>query len=549
MDHYEPAVSRRGAPYSRRVHPIGVLTAATLVTLVGTCAVAASAAGVGDWPTYNRNYEGNRFSPLKEISRENVHELTEVGRYTLPETTSFQPGPIAVAGILFVTSATSTYALNATNAQLLWLQRYPAKSLGLGTGIRGAAYSEGVLYRGTPDGHVIAMEAKTGRTIWDVEAFDTSKGEYIAAAPIVWEDRLYIGNAGSDIGGIGHVRALDLKDGHRLWNFDVVPSSGAGSETWPADSTKVRAGGGIYTSFALDPSDGSLYTPAGNPGPDFAGDYRVGDNLYTGSVLRLDARTGALLAFHQFVRHDVHDWDMAASPMLFTSKAGHRMVVAAGKDGYVYALDPGLSKVTYKVAVTTHANGDAALTTAGTRFCPGTQGGVNWNGPAYSPLENAVYVNSIEWCTVIKLSGTAPEHQYGVPFLGSSNAFGDSDPNVKSGWLHSIDADSGKLRWKYHASKPLVAAVTPTAGRVLFTGDLGGNLLAFDATTGKLLLTRKVGDPIGGGIVTYMSNGKQYVAVAAGMKNAIIKTESGPAAVVIYALPKSAAQAATRTMP
>jgi PQQ-dependent dehydrogenase (methanol/ethanol family) len=534
MDYY-PSI-RCGAPSSRRIQWIWVLAAAMLASLSGASTEAASAADDVSWPSYNGNYAANRFSSLKEISRENVQRLTEVGRYTLPETTSFQSGPIAVGDALYVTSATGTYALNSTTGQLLWSQKYPAKSLGLGTGIRGAVYAEGMLYRGTPDAHVIAMDAKTGRTIWDVEAFDTSKGEYIAAAPIVWEGRLYIGNAGSDVGGIGHVRALDLEDGHRLWNFDIVPSSGAGSETWPADSRKVRAGGGIYTSFALDTSDGSLYTPAGNPGPDFAGDYRAGANLYTGSVLRLDARTGALRAFHQFVQHDVHDWDMAASPILFTSKAGHKMVVAAGKNGYLYGMDPDLTKVAYSVPVTTHDNVDAPLTAAGTRFCPGTQGGVNWNGPAYSPLENAVYVNSIEWCTVIKLNGTAPEHQYGVPFLGSSNAFGDSDSHAKTGWLRAIDADSGKLRWKYHASKPLVAAVTPTAGGLVFTGDLDGNLLAFDAATGKLLLTKKVGGPIGGGVATYTSKGKQYIAVAAGMKNAIMKTDSGPATVVIYAV-------------
>jgi PQQ-dependent dehydrogenase (methanol/ethanol family) len=529
-----PRLSRTARKQRQR---IWLGAAATLVALTGAYSHSSRAADDVSWPSYNGNYAGDRFSPLREISRENIQKLAEVGRYTLPETTSFQAGPIAIGDALYVTSPTGTYALNSATAKLLWSQQYPAKSLGLGTGIRGAAHSDGVLYRGMPDSHLLAMDAKTGRTIWDVEAFDTSKGEYIAAAPVVWEGRVCIANAGSDVGGIGHIRAFDAKDGHRLWNFDIVPSSGPGSETWPSDTKKVRAGGGIYTSFALDTSDGSLYTPAGNPGPDFAGEYRPGANLYTGSVLRLDARTGSLRGYHQFVHHDVHDWDMAASPMLFTSKAGHRMVVAAGKNGFLYGMDPSLSKVLYAVPVTTHENIDAPLTVAGTRFCPGTQGGVNWNGPAYSPLENAVYVNSIEWCTVITLSGTTPEHKFGVPFLGSSNAFGDSDAHAKTGWLYAVDAESGKLRWRYRAPTPLVAAVTPTAGGLVFTGDLDGNLLAFDAATGKLLLTKKVGGPIGGGIATYTSKGRQYIAVAAGMKSAIIKTDSGPASLVIYAVP------------
>ena len=146
-------------------------------------------------------------------------------------------------------------------------------------------------------------------------------------------------------------------------------------------------------------------------------------------------------------------------------------------------------------------------------------------------------MNSVDWCTVIKLAEPDKlEHEYGKPFLGSSNAFGDSDPNKRAGWLNAIDADTGKVLWKYHASLPLVAGLTPTAGGVVFTGDLEGNLLAFDAASGKVLLMSPAGGPIGGGVSTYVIGGRQYVAVAAGMKNEIMKTDSGPAAVVIYGL-------------
>ena len=491
-----------------------------------------------DLPMYNGHYSGDRFSPLQQITRDNVTSLAEVGRYELPETTSFQSGPIVIANAMFVTTATSTYAVDATTGKLLWSHRYTPKSLGLGTPVRGVAFHEGRLYRGTPDAHLIALDAKTGKLIYDVEAFDAAKGEYITAVPLIWEGRLYLGNSGSDVGAIGHVRAFELKNGRRLWNFDVVPASGPASESWPSDSKKVRAGGGMYSTFALDPADGALYVPTGNPGPDFAGDYRPGDNLYTCSVLRLDARTGALRGYHQFARHDVHDWDIAASPILFTSKAGHKMVAVGAKNGYLYGLTRDLSKVAYQVPITTIENADAPLTVEGTRFCPGSQGGVNWYGPAYSPQQNALYVNTIDWCTVIKLGG--PDtlvHKFGAPFLGSSNAFGDSSMNERSGWLHAVDAETGKLLWKYHSPEPMIAGITPTAGGLVFTGDLLGTLLAFDAATGKVLLQTKAGGPIGGGIVTYMVGGKQYVGVAAGMKGDILKTESGPANVVIYALP------------
>ena len=521
---------------------LGSLTAIVTIAFAVLFCIPAAAqtsknADVG-WPMYNGGYAGDRFSSLKQITKENVGNLVEVARQELPETTSFQTGPVVVGNMMYVTTATATYAINAVTGKLLWTQKYAAKSLGLGTPVRGVAYSDGRLYRGTPDAHALALDAKTGRVIWDVAAGDAAKGEYFTVAPLVWEGRLYIGTSGSDIGTVGRMMALDIKDGHRMWNFDIVPSSGPGSETWPSAPTKLRAGGGMYSSFAIDPSTGMLYIPTGNPGPDFAGDYRPGDNLYTCSVVMLDARTGALRGYHQFAPHDVHDWDIAASPILFTSKAGHKMVAVGGKNGYLYGLNRELSQVTFRTAITTIENTDAPITKDGTRFCPGTQGGVNWYGPAYSPEQNALYVNSIDWCTVVKLGGAETlEHTPGKPFLGSSNAFGDSDSHNKTGWLTAVDADSGKTLWKYHSSLPMVAAITPTAGGVVFTGDLDGNLLAFDGASGKILFQKKAGGPIGGGVVTYMIDGKQYVGVAAGMEGAIMQIKSGPAAVVIYSLP------------
>lgn len=513
----------------------------------GRLANDSGAAHVSDmarsWHLYNGGLAATRFSPLRQINRRNVGSLRLFARATLPETTEFDSSPLVVGNRLFVTTPDSTYAIDAVSGKLLWSYDSHPKSAGLGTGNRGAAYSDGRIYRGTPDGHLIALDAKSGRVLWNVQAFDPAKGEYIVAAPIVWRNKVYIGNAGSDVGAIGHISAFDAMTGRHVWTFNDVPTSGPASATWSRNPSHVRAGGGVYSSFALDVRDGMLYAPIGNPGPDFAGAYRPGRNLYTDSVVRLDARTGALLGYHQFVPHDVHDWDVPASPMLFTSKAGRRMVAVGGKNGYLYALNRTLTKVYYQVPVTTIENVHAPLTAAGTRFCPGTQGGVNWYGPVYSPEQNAIYVGSIDWCTVIKLAPAASlRHQFGVPFLGSSNGFGYSDPHRRSGWIYAIDADSGKVLWRHHASLPAVASLTPTAGGIVFTGDLEGNLLAFDAASGRLLLKVAASGPVGGGIVTYMVDGRQYVAVDSGMKNAIMETRSGPATVDIYALPSTAAQ-------
>ncbi|MGA8595435.1 MAG: PQQ-binding-like beta-propeller repeat protein [Bryobacteraceae bacterium] len=492
-----------------------------------------------EWPAYNGGYNATRFSPVTQINTGNVASLVEVARFKLPETTAFQSGPVLIDGTMYVTTATNTYAIDARTAQLRWSHHFEPKSMGLGTPVRGVGYADGRLFRGTPDGHLLAMGAKTGKGIWDVVGADATRGEYYTVAPIVWEGRVYIANSGSDVGATGHIRAFDVQSGKQIWNFDIVPSTGPAAETWAKDKPKL--GGGVYSSFALDTETGVLYAPTGNPGPDFVASYRPGDNLYTCSVVMLDARTGALRGYHQLVKNDFHDWDLAASPILFTSKAGKKMVAAAGKNGYLYGLDRELKTVLYKVAVTRIENTETPLTPEGTRFLPGTQGGTNWYGPSYSPLVNAIYVPTIDWATTIKLGG--PQNltlKPGTPFLGSSNGFGDQDPiSQRLGHVTAVDADSGKVLWKYDADTSMVASVTPTAGGLVLTGDTKGNFIAFDAKDGKVLLKKHLGDPIGGGIVIYEIGGVPYVAVAGGMKNTVTQqTDSGPAWVAILALPK-----------
>jgi alcohol dehydrogenase (cytochrome c) len=322
------------------------------------------------------------------------------------------------------------------------------------------------VFRGLVDGHVLALDAKTG--------------EFYTAAPLVWDGGVYFGNAGSDYSGIGHIRAFDAKTGSRLWSFGTVSSTGDAAKTWPDDPKRVKAGGGTYSSYALDTEAGLLYSPVGNPGPDFVRSYRHGDNLYTSSVVVLDGKTGELKGYHQLVTNDFHDWDVAASPILFTSKAGRKMVAAAGKNGYLYGLSRDLKDVFFQTPVTRIENVDAPLTPEGTRFLPGTQGGANWYGPS---------------C------------------LSVVQRIGDQDPkDQRFGHVTAVDADSGQVLWKYDTDTSMVASVTPTAGGVL-TGDTKGNFLVFDAASGHVLLKKDLGDPIGGGISTYMLDGTQYVAV------------------------------------
>jgi alcohol dehydrogenase (cytochrome c) len=518
---------------NRQLRSIGVAFAVAFFA-----AESESSAAKSEWLGYNGGYDAIRFSLLTQIDTKNVAQLKEVGRCKIPETLSFQCNPVVVGDSMFITTVKSTYAFDARTGEQQWVRTIEPKTMMIGTPVRGVAYADGRLFRGTMDGHILCLDAKSGDVIWDVQSVDPDAGEYYTAVPVVWNGMLFVGNSGSDMGGTGHIRALDAKTGQRIWNFDNVASTGEAAKTWPDDPKKIKAGGGIYSSFALDPDAGLLYSPVGNPGPDFVKDYRKGDNLYTCGVVVLDAKTGEIKGHHQFVKNDFHDWDVAASPILFKSKGGRQMVAAACKNGFLYGLTRDLKDELFKTAVTRIENTEAPLTTKGTRFLPGTQGGTNWYGPSYSPLLNTLFVPTIDWATTIKLGG--PEHlkkEPGKPFIGSANAFGDQDPkSERFGHVTAIDPDSGKVRWKYDTDTPMVAALTPTAGGVLLTGDTKGNFLAFDAANGYVLLKKDMHDPIGGGIVTYMLGSKQYVAVAGGMKNPIVQTESGPAWVAIFAL-------------
>src|SRR5438067_5768512 len=351
-----------------------------------------------EWPGYNGGYDATRFSPLTQIDTSNVAKLEEVGRFKIPETLSFQSGPVVVGDTIYVTTRENASASDARTGAQRWVRhhelKHPESPGRLG---RGVAYADGRVFRGLVDGHVVALDARTGDLIWDVVGADTNAGEFYTAAPVVWDGRVYLGNAGSDYGGIGHIRAFDAKTGNRLWNFDTVPSNGDAAKTWPDDPKRVKAGGGTYSSYALDTEAGLLYSPVGNPGPDFIREYRKGDNLYTSSVVVLDARTGELKGYHQLVKNDFHDWDLAASPILFTSKAGRKMVAVAGKNGYLYGLSRDLKDVFFQTPVTRIENVEAPLTAKGTRFLPGTQGGTNWYGPSYSPALKAVFVPTIDW--------------------------------------------------------------------------------------------------------------------------------------------------------
>jgi alcohol dehydrogenase (cytochrome c) len=356
----------------------------------------------------------------------------------------------------------------------------------------------------------------------------------------------------------GRMYALDSTSGKILWEFYLVPRGDAPKSSalpedaagdaksmpsWGNAADVPITGGATWTSYSLDRDHGLLYVPGGNPAPDFVPSLRPGDNLFTDSIVVLDAKTGVYKAHYQIVRNDFHDWDVSTAPALLTTRGGRQLMAIAPKDGHLYGYDLASGKQIYATPTTTISNASTPLTTAGTRFCPGTQGGSEWNGAAYSPASNLIFVGATDWCSTVRVAdpAKAKNASVGQPWSGSGdekNLFGTLDPKEQwAGWLSAIDADSGKLKWKYKAATPLVSGVTPTAGGLVFFGDINGGVFALDAQNGKRLWTQTVDGAIGGGVIAYQVGGRQRIAVAAGMTSAIWPTAKTNAKVVVFGLP------------
>ncbi|MGH7444026.1 MAG: pyrroloquinoline quinone-dependent dehydrogenase [Longimicrobiales bacterium] len=497
-----------------------------------------------DWLTYNGSYEGSRFSELAQITAANAAELGEVCTFDTGEQMSSQSGPVVVDGVLYLTTDTSTYAIDAATCALKWRQSRSYSPLSTLKNNHGVAYMDGRLYRVAGNVHAYSLDAATGEVLWDVAFGDPTKGESAPMAPVAWDGLVFLGNAGGDVIGVtGRVYALDAASGREVWHFDVVPDSGAARQTWPSGPDAVPpTGGGMWSTFTLDPARGVLYVPAGNPAPDFILELRPGKNLYTNSVLALDARTGRLLDYIQTVEDDYHDWDVSAAPALITTESGTVMLALAGKDGLLHAITgaPDDFAVQYSVPTTTRSNIDAPLThTQATRFCPGTQGGTEWNGPAYSPPLNLLFAGAVDWCANIQLvhpdSITLPLAQ---DFTGAvGGGFGNFDPKEQwQGWITAVDADSGSVRWKYRADTPILAGITATAGGIVVTGDMNGDLLVFDAATGELVHRAETGAAMGAGNVTYAVDDQQYIAAAGGSISPIWPLPEATSRVTVFGL-------------
>jgi glucose dehydrogenase len=318
-----------------------------------------------------------------------------------------------------------------------------------------------------------------------------------------------------------------------------APAAAAAQGSWKNGKGIPITGGANWTSYSLDPVTGLLYVPGGNPAPDFAKAVRPGDNLFASSIVVLDAKTGAYQRHFQLIKRDFHDWDVSSAPVIFRNHVGHRMLAEAPKDGNLYLIDLNSGSTVFKKPVTSMSNIDAPITAAGTRFCPGSQGGAEWNGAAFDPADNLIFTGEVDWCTTVRAVPPASlaNSKPGQPWSGATEGFGQQDDQKRwGGWLTASDAGSGARKWQFHAPYPLLGGVTTTIGRLVLFGDMGGNFYAFDAASGKKLWSIDLGGAIGGGVITYDTGQGQKIAVAAGMTSPIWPTAKINGKVVVLGL-------------
>jgi alcohol dehydrogenase (cytochrome c) len=512
-----------------------------------------------DWPSYNKTLTSDRFSQLSQINRTNGDKLKVLCTYDTGAFTGFNSGLLEVNGALIFASEYDIFSIDPSTCHENWRTHEDYEPATPQPVNRGAAYLDGMLFRGTQDGRVLAYDFKTGKRIWETAIADPNLSESVPAAPIAWNGLVFIGNAGGDIKGVkGRMYALDAKTGKIVWEFYLVPKAKGDPTRGPLGASPLNAstwgnsvpgvpitGGATWTSYSLDPDTGLLYVPGGNPAPDFATDVRPGLNLYSGSVVVLDAMTGAYKNHFKIVPKDWHDWDVSGAPAIIRTAGGKKVLLVAPKDGHLYGFDLDSNALLYRIPVTRMENEDAPFEVGKpVHFCPGSTGGAEWNGPAYDPQLNLVFIGEVEWCTTItlmpteKIAAVAP----GKPWSGEAsinpfNTWGEADPVFDwAGWTYAVDADTGVWRWRAKTTYPIQSGMTPTVGGIVFFGDMGGNFYVLDTADGRKLWGQKIGGAIGGGVITYAVNGTQKIAVATGLTEVLWPTEITTARVSVLGL-------------
>jgi alcohol dehydrogenase (cytochrome c) len=522
-------IPRTPLQLTRRLARGAVLATAILA---GGAGLVFAQANSGDWRSYGQNSLGWRYSQLAQIDTRNVSRLSTAWIYQTGLGGGFETTPLVFDGLMFIAGPSNhSWALDALTGRPVWhAQKMPPAKLNLccGSVNRGFAARGDKLFRVNIEGTLVAIDAKSGTTLWETTMADYSQGYSATAAPLIVKNLVVTGTAGAEFGTRGFIDAYDADTGKRVWRFNTVPGEGEpGNDTWSGDSWK-RGGASTWVTGTYDPELNLIFWGTGNPGPDMDGDVRRGDNLYSCSIVALDADTGTLKWYYQFTPHDVHDWDAISDPVLVDLSIEGRKVKAllqANRNGFFYALDRTNGKVLKAKPYTevSWAEGigadgrpilikDQEPTEEGKLTCPGLGGGHNWQATAYSPRTGLYYFPSTESCHLFyKSKQEFTEGQW----YQASNVEGPPQSHG-TGAILAVDPTTAGTKWRFDMVSPPSAGILATAGGLVFTGDRQGYLIALDDRTGKVLWKFQTGGPVVAPPISYTLEGKQYIAIAAG---------------------------------
>ncbi|MGA9882213.1 MAG: PQQ-dependent dehydrogenase, methanol/ethanol family [Candidatus Acidiferrales bacterium] len=489
-----------------------------------------------DWLTYGQNYSSWRYSELKQVDRSNVDQLKMHWVYQLSHQGIFESTPLVEGGMMYVTEPPTTVtALDVRTGRPVWQWTAPLPkrllTIGLFPTNRGVAVLGDNVYVAVIDAHLACLDAKTGALKWYVQVGENSTGVAITQAPLALDGKIIVGMGGGEAGLRGYIDAYDAKTGKRLWRLYAVPSAGEkGVQTWEGDSWKY-GGATTWNTGSYDPETNTIFWGTGNPAPDWNGDARKGDNLYSCSLLAIDANTGKMKWYFQFSPHETHDWDSAEPPILFDAKINGQMrhlVVQANRNAFYYVLDRDTGKFIAGQAFAKQtwakgldANGrpielpNNQPTKKGNLIYPSITGSVNWTSPSYSPLTGFVYVNTRE---------QGAYYYKGNPTMEPANPAdtgGGGGQKVVGGdqaysAVRALEGTTGDRKWQFKMVGDSWTGTLATAGNLVFCADAEGNFFALNATTGKPLWHVQLGNSVRANPITYEVDGKQYVEAAAG---------------------------------
>ncbi|MFN7924397.1 MAG: PQQ-dependent dehydrogenase, methanol/ethanol family [Bryobacteraceae bacterium] len=530
----------KGMPASRLSAAEIDAMAAHVRSIAGPAAKQGSggfaAVRAGDWPTYHGVVGGNRHSSLDQINVANVAKLAPQWIFTIPGVPKLQVTPVVLNGVMYVTAPNEAYALDATSGKQLWRFRRP-RTQGLAgdaaSGInRGVAVLDSRVFLVTDNAHLLALDRANGELLWDTEMADGKQNYGSTSAPLVVKDLVIAGISGGDEGARGFLAAYRIDTGKEVWRFWTIPKPGEPlSETWKGKDLEHGCGT-TWLTGTYDASLDLVYWPTGNPCPDYNGDERIGDNLYTDSILALDRATGKLRWYYQYTPHDLWDWDSVQVPMLVDAPwqgQNRKLLLQANRNGFFYVLDresgkllratPFVKKLTWASGIDL-ATGrpqllpNSAPSKEGAKTCPAVEGATNWMSTAYSPATGLFYLTALEKCGMyFKAEDTwKPGESY---YGGFTKRVPGDNPRK---YLRAIDLSTGKVAWDLEQDGPASTwgGVLSTGGGVVFFGHDSGDFAAADARTGKLLWRFPANQQWKASPMTYMSGGKQYVAIASG---------------------------------